>query len=243
MAIPILVPASTADLPAIMTIIDQAKAALKAAGSPQWQTGYPNQATIETDLAAEQGWILRLEQTVVGYLALVVGDEPRNRYFLVGALTANRSLTYFALHRMGRNLGVTVTQPMIKPDETPEEVVVLEGPDWRELLVQYAEMSAKAMNVKPIDATHNLTGYCTWYYYYADVTEADFLENLKALKDNQNGPYKAQVVQIDDGYQAFQGDWLDQDPSWPTPLETIGKQISDQRQSMDYAGMVASSGS
>ena len=158
---------------------------------------------------------------------IVVGDEPRNRYFLVGALTANRSLTYFALHRMGRNLGVTVTQPMIKPDETPEEVVVLEGPDWRELLVQYAEMSAKAMNVKPIDATHNLTGYCTWYYYYADVTEADFLENLKALKDNQNGPYKAQVVQIDDGYQAFQGDWLDQDPSWPTPLETIGKQISD----------------
>ena len=76
MAIPILVPASTADLPAIMTIIDQAKAALKAAGSPQWQTGYPNQATIETDLAAEQGWVLRLEQTVVGYLALVVGDEP-----------------------------------------------------------------------------------------------------------------------------------------------------------------------
>ncbi|HJG50369.1 GNAT family N-acetyltransferase [Limosilactobacillus ingluviei] len=98
MAIPILVPASTADLPAIMTIIDQAKAALKAAGSPQWQTGYPNQATIETDLAAEQGWVLRLEQTVVGYLALVVGDEPTYQH--IDGAWADTTAPYATLHRV-----------------------------------------------------------------------------------------------------------------------------------------------
>ena len=158
---------------------------------------------------------------------IVVGDAASKRYILAGAITAHRSMTYFTLVKRGRFHSILVKQPEIAPDGVPEEVIVLEGDDWRKLLIQYADQAARAMAVKPIKAEKNMTGYCTWYYYYADVTEKDFLENLDALKAKKDSCYSSQVVQIDDGYQTFQGDWLDQDPSWPTPLAEIGKRITD----------------
>ena len=158
---------------------------------------------------------------------IIAGDQLNSRYILLGALTAHRSLTYFELHRSGRNVGISVTQPMIKLGETPEKLIKLEGSDWRELLVEYANKSAAAMGVGAIEPKRNMTGYCTWYYYYAGVTEANFLENLAALKAARNSCFSADVVQIDDGYQTFQGDWLDQDPEWPTPLAEIARRITD----------------
>lgn len=159
---------------------------------------------------------------------IVVGNDRKNQYILAGAVTAFRSLTLFHLVRKAaRMYSIEVRQPDIAEGETPEEVVVLEGDDWRKLLCQYADICAEKMNVQKFNTEKNLTGYCTWYYYYADVTEKDFLENMQIMKDHQDSCYKAQVVQIDDGYQTFQGDWNDQDPSWPTPLSEIGKKIQE----------------
>lgn len=157
---------------------------------------------------------------------IVVGDVDSRQYVLAGAVTAHRSLTYFSLLKRGRFKSILVKQPDILDGDTPEELVVLKGDDWRKLLFDYARIAAAKMKVPAIAAEKNLTGYCTWYYYYADVTEADFLENLRALEMKKNSPYSAAVVQIDDGYQSFQGDWLDQDASWPTPLAEIGRRIN-----------------
>ena len=157
---------------------------------------------------------------------IIVGDDLTKDYILVGAKTAFRSLTYFFLHKELRITGLLMRQPHIKPSEKPEEIVILRGNDWRKLLLQYAEISATAMGVKKrIHLNKNLTGYCTWYYYYADVTEKDFLENVDVLKKHVGTGYSPDVIQIDDGYQTFQGDWLDQDRSWPTPLSKIAADI------------------
>lgn len=50
------------------------------------------------------------------------------------------------------------------------------------------------------------TVWCSWYHYFLDVTEADIVENLAAL-DTYDLP--ADVVQVDDGWQASVGDWLE----------------------------------
>lgn len=158
---------------------------------------------------------------------VVVGNPGTKEYVLVGALTAHRSLSYFTVRRRsGRMTSILVEQPEIKPGEEPEKIVVKYGEDWRQLLVEYAEESAQAMGVKPIDASSNLIGYCTWYYYYAGVSEKNFLDNVDALAAHPASPYSRGVAQIDDGYQTFQGDWLDQDESWPTPLEEIAKRTA-----------------
>ncbi len=156
---------------------------------------------------------------------IVVGVD--DRFVLVGAVTAFRSLTILrAIYDQRRITRIEFHQPEIRPGETPEKVVVLEGSDWRMLLTQYADLAARQMGVKPIVAERNLTGYCTWYYYYKNVTQAHTLENIEALAANRS-PYAAEYVQIDDGYQTFQGDWLEQNSEWPLPLKGIAAKILD----------------
>lgn len=156
---------------------------------------------------------------------IVVGSA--GRFLLAGAVTAFRSLTMLrAVYESRRITGIEMYQPDIRPGESPEETIILEGSDWRELLTQYADTTAKKMGVKPISAEKNMTGYCTWYYYYKDVTQQHMLENIEALAANRS-PYAAEYVQIDDGYQTFQGDWLNQCDSWPTPLRDVAAKIID----------------
>jgi hypothetical protein len=88
---------------------------------------------------------------------IVVGDAASKRYILAGAITAHRSMTYFTLVKRGRFHSILVKQPDITPDAVPEEVIVLEGDDWRKLLIQYADQAARAMAVKPIKAEKNMT--------------------------------------------------------------------------------------
>ena len=156
---------------------------------------------------------------------IVVGIS--GNYLLAGALTAFRSLTLLrAVYDNRRITRIELYQPDIRPGETPEETVILEGDDWRQLLCQYADLAAVKMGAPAIDSRKNMTGYCSWYYYYKDVTEKAFLENIDALAKNRS-PYAADYVQIDDGFQTFQGDWLDQDKTWPTPLKEIARKITD----------------
>jgi alpha-galactosidase len=49
------------------------------------------------------------------------------------------------------------------------------------------------------------TGWCSWYHYYAEVTEADIMENLAAIG---TAGLPVDVIQLDDGWQAEIGDWL-----------------------------------
>ena len=156
---------------------------------------------------------------------IVVGRD--GHYILAGAVTAFRSQTILrALLEQHRITGIEAWQPDIRQGEEPEEMVILEGSDWRELLCQYADIAARKMGAKPIDAQKNMTGYCSWYYYYKDVSEANMLENIDAIIANKT-PFTAEYIQIDDGFQTFQGDWLDQHENWPTPLKEIAAKITN----------------
>jgi hypothetical protein len=56
---------------------------------------------------------------------------------------------------------------------------------------------------RPIDKTHfplPPSGWCTWYYYYYDVTADEVKRNAKWISDNLKD-YGARIVQIDDGWQ------------------------------------------
>lgn len=48
------------------------------------------------------------------------------------------------------------------------------------------------------------SGWCTWYYYYGRVTEAETKSNAKWIAENLK-PFGAQYVQIDDGWQGGAG--------------------------------------
>ena len=183
-----------------------------------------NNMTVSRDLPSLQS-ITAFESEFPSEDVIIVGDPAHSEFLLAGAVTANRSLTFFTAVREARRLiKIRVCQPSIGPEEQPEEILILTGSDWRELLVQYAETVAGKAGVKPMNPAENMTGYCTWYYYYTAVTAQDFQENLNALQLHRES-YPARVVQIDDGYQTFMGDWFDQNGRWPEPLDAVARRI------------------
>lgn len=93
-----------------------------------------------------------------------------------------------------------------------EDLVVLTGADPD---VLFAELATELSLIHPprIPA-ERLTGWCSWYCFGPDVTEADIVANLHAA-DEHGLPLT--YVQIDDGYQARMGDWLEPGPLVPDP--------------------------
>lgn len=53
------------------------------------------------------------------------------------------------------------------------------------------------------------TVWCTWYQYFLTVTQADVMENLREIERHE---LPVDVVQVDDGWQADIGDWLNLSP-------------------------------
>lgn len=85
-----------------------------------------------------------------------------------------------------------------------EEFVFLRGDDRNALLREFADgivAHHPRLRSGPIP-----TGWCSWYCYGPTVTEENILSNLAVI---QAGKLPLRYIQIDDGYQAAMGDWLD----------------------------------
>ena len=72
----ILRKATIEDIDQIWTILQQAIARRKKDGSDQWQDGYPNQKVIQQDIEKVFGYVLTYDETIVGYTAILINDEP-----------------------------------------------------------------------------------------------------------------------------------------------------------------------
>lgn len=68
--------ATLSDLPFIWEILEQAIARRKADGSNQWQDGYPNPEVVTNDINKNVGYVATHRGQVVGYIAVLVNDEP-----------------------------------------------------------------------------------------------------------------------------------------------------------------------
>jgi len=65
-----------ADQSRIWDILQQAIIRRKEDGSKQWQDGYPNPDVVRNDIEKGIGFVLTEDDTVVGYTAVLINDEP-----------------------------------------------------------------------------------------------------------------------------------------------------------------------
>ena len=65
-----------ADVPAVMTIIEEARRTIASLGIDQWQNGSPNEAMILADVKAGQSRVVLVDGEVVGTFALIENGEP-----------------------------------------------------------------------------------------------------------------------------------------------------------------------
>ena len=104
-----------------------------------------------------------------------------------------------------------------------EPLMVLEGSEPEDLLQEYANSINQhhPARSQKLSLAKTPTGWCSWYHYYAEVAEQDISENLLQM---QNYP-ELDYLLIDDGYQAYMGDWLSSSPRFSSGLVGMVKQI------------------
>lgn len=145
---------------------------------------------------------------------LAVQPEPDAPVTIVAAADATREVASIRLR-------VVDGQALITADG-PVSVTTVEG-TLLEALDAHATQVAAAMQAR-VPATIG-TGWCSWYGYYHDITEAAMHREL-ALMDELG--LAVDTVQLDDGYQTGIGDWLTRrTDAFPAPLTELAARIAD----------------
>lgn len=68
--------ADITDIPEVWAILQDAITRRKNDGSNQWQDGYPNPEVIKMDIEKGVGYVLTDGETIIGYCAILINDEP-----------------------------------------------------------------------------------------------------------------------------------------------------------------------
>ena len=68
--------ANISEITPIWGILQQAILRRKEDGSNQWQDGYPNPEVVQKDIEKGAGFVLTEGETIVGYCAVLINDEP-----------------------------------------------------------------------------------------------------------------------------------------------------------------------
>ena len=68
--------ATLSEINQIWDILQQAIIRRKNDGSNQWQDGYPNLEVVKKDIEKESGYVLTEGEKIIGYIAVLINDEP-----------------------------------------------------------------------------------------------------------------------------------------------------------------------
>ena len=151
-------------------------------------------------------------------VGLLTGFLSQNAHFgsLEARFTPKPSLTMWA---NGDNTS-------LMPDDniqTDWAVVGFIDLDAEEPMNAYLKAVARAHQIKSKSPVP--VGWCSWYHFYENITEEDIEANLNsviALKPD----LPLDLLQIDDGFETYPGDWYDFDPGFPRGLEPLVKKIN-----------------
>ncbi|MCC7365977.1 MAG: alpha-galactosidase [Dehalococcoidia bacterium] len=164
--------------------------------------------------------LLALQLPVRATPVLVAGSLRMDRFFLDIELDLDPDESAVR----GLALVFDLAGAELAPRETLAlpPVYLAEGHDFYGMVEGYADEVAEEMEARP--PAHIPTGWCSWYYFYDRVTEADVLRNLETMRDTA---HPAEVVQIDDGYQSATGDWLTPNAKFPSGMAALASRMRD----------------
>ena len=92
--------AATADLSAIMVVLEAAKGIMRASGNlHQWTGGYPSEEIILKDISDGAGHVVADDGKVVGYFAFIPSPEPTYSEIFGGSWLKDEP--YHVVHRIG----------------------------------------------------------------------------------------------------------------------------------------------
>jgi alpha-galactosidase len=97
--------------------------------------------------------------------------------------------------------------------------------DATDALGVYLDAVAREYAIKP--GKDIPVGWCSWYQYYTNISASIIRENLHVIDRNrENLPIN--LVQIDDGFETYAGDWFNFKPEFPEGLASLSGEIKDR---------------
>jgi len=94
-----------------------------------------------------------------------------------------------------------------------------------EPMVSYLHAAAAYNQAKPLQNGPLLTGWCSWYHYYENITEENLRTNftrLTTMKDQ----VPTNMAMVDDGYMTAWGDWDSLKPKKFTTMDVVAGDIA-----------------
>lgn len=158
------------------------------------------------------------------YSHIILKISPEH-FVLIGFTSCNKGQGAFRVYPDGRLVMYIDYWGTKLTDNVPgESFCILEGTGIYQLRSKYARLLASRENSLLTEVVTPQSGWCSWYWYYADVTAEDIQENAANLDDFPDFNW----VLIDDGYQNHMGDWLIYSRKFPRGLNDLAAEIKRQ---------------
>ena len=152
-------------------------------------------------------------------VGILAGFLSQKQHF--GVLEAHVDALYPAMRLLANGDGALLKAGM--EISTDWAVINFLDIDSEEPLGTYLEAVAKENNVS-IKNNQPITGWCSWYHYFQNVTENDILQNIESIKEIKDD-LKLNLIQIDDGFEKQIGDWLKSHNRFPHGVAPLADKI------------------
>ncbi len=158
----------------------------------------------------------------------VLGNLDAPSFLLLGQAAGFRQFLYVRAHLTANGAGSHSLdlqfdfggQVLAPGDQLQLDQVVLLGSDHANRIQDsYFELIRDKKEVG-----HQLpSGWCSWYHYYAKVSQQDLCENLAVACDRG---VSWRYFVLDDGYESAVGDWLGTNDRFPDGLASVAEGIA-----------------
>lgn len=155
--------------------------------------------------------VLKDGQEQVSSLYAGVHTVDRKRTAILGFVKCERQFPEIVLKREGDDLQVAFRSRGLLP------VYPGESCSSGVMTIRFETINAKAMKDYASRIQHyyglrdrleEVSGWCSWYYYYGGVREEAINENLGWFSRRKK-EFPIKLIQLDGGYAACSGDWLE----------------------------------
>ncbi len=157
--------------------------------------------------------------------------EQPDGYRLFGFTSCHRFAGYFELSvtPQGFDIGIYLDGENSATENWRtnqlESFCVLQGSSLSDVYAEYTSLIKQRHGLRPGVTQQAPIGWCSWYAYYADVTEDNIKHNVDCM---QNALEDMELVLLDDGYQAFMGDWLTPSDKFSGGVKELIQSIKDK---------------
>ena len=158
------------------------------------------------------------------------GNRSNGKYFLCGFKSCKRQDTRIELHAEVVNakfktllMCCDLAGYELKPGESlSSEILSLRvGPDPSALIVDFADELAQMYGPRRF---RKISGWSGWDFYQRQITEQEMLQNVAFLAKHRD-TLPIEYIQLDDGYEIRDGDWLLTNEKFPHGLKYLADQI------------------